>query len=124
MIVAALVDAGPRGQWAEAIVAGEGLVAPHLALVESADTLRRLQRHGDISEREASSAYQDLLTLDLVLLDYEPFAERVWALRANVSSYDAWYVAAAEMLELPLASLDGRLARAKGPCCEFKLFST
>lgn len=41
------------------------------------------------------------------------------ALRANVASYDAWYVAVAEAVDLPLATLDRRLARADGARCRF-----
>jgi predicted nucleic acid-binding protein len=36
-----------------------------------------------------------------------------------VTSYDAWYVAVAEALGLPLATLDARLSRAKGVSCKF-----
>jgi hypothetical protein len=49
------------------------------------------------------------------------FAQPVWELRANVTSYDAWYVAVAEQCDLPLATLDQRLARATGPRCRFHL---
>jgi predicted nucleic acid-binding protein len=55
----------------------------------------------------------------LELFSFEPFAERVWVLRHNVTSYDAWYVALAEVLRLPLATLDERLVKAKGPTCNF-----
>jgi predicted nucleic acid-binding protein len=42
------------------------------------------------------------------------------ALKGNsVTSYDAWYVAVAEALGLPLATLETRLARAKGVACRF-----
>ena len=50
---------------------------------------------------------------------FEPFADRIWQLRNNVSSYDAWYVAVAEELGFPLATLDQRLTEAEGPSCEF-----
>ena len=39
----------------------------------------------------------------------------------NVTSYNAWYIAAAEAFELPLATLDQRLSRASGPSCRFRL---
>jgi predicted nucleic acid-binding protein len=52
---------------------------------------------------------------------YPPFADRVWELRASVSAYDAWYVAVAEELACPLATLDARLSRAAGPRCAFEL---
>jgi predicted nucleic acid-binding protein len=34
------------------------------------------------------------------------------------SSYDAWYVALAEALRLPLATIDERLVKAHGPACD------
>jgi len=121
VLVAATSDAGPVGVWCEALLAGGGLVAPHLALVEATNILRRLELHGELSRLEAGAAARDLLQLDLGLLPFAPFAERVWELRSNVTSYDAWYVAVAEELELPLATLDRRLAAADGPRCRFLL---
>jgi predicted nucleic acid-binding protein len=74
-----------------------------------------------LTAQEASAAQQDLVSLELELFPFEPFSLRVWQLRANLMSYDAWYVAVAEALELPLATLDQRLARAPGPTCRFLL---
>jgi predicted nucleic acid-binding protein len=68
---------------------------------------------------DAIAAHEDLLELNLELFSFEPFAERIWELRHNLTSYDAWYVAVAEALGLPLATLDMRLAKAKGLTCEF-----
>lgn len=50
---------------------------------------------------------------------YPVFAmlERIWALRENVSAYDAAYVALAELLGCALLTADGRLARAPGLGC-------
>ena len=44
---------------------------------------------------------------------------RIWGLRSNLTSYDAWYVALAEGLDCPLATLDRTLTRAPGPKCAF-----
>lgn len=118
VLVAALVDAGREGQWAECVVAEGDLAAPELALVETTNILRRLERAGAISRLEATSAHRDLLLLDLSVFPFAPFAGRVWALRNNLSSYDAWYVALAEALDCPLLTLDARLSRASGPGCE------
>jgi len=38
-----------------------------------------------------------------------------------VTCYDGWYVAIAELLDAPLATLDGRLANSPGPRCRFLL---
>jgi len=120
-VIAALIDGGENGEWAESIIAGESLAAPILVFVESVNVLRRLERSEEISSLEANSAHRDLLQLDIEQFPYEPFAPRVWELRDNVSSYDAWYVALAEALASSLATLDRRLCRANGPTCEFLL---
>jgi predicted nucleic acid-binding protein len=119
VLVSALTDAGEAGQWAESVIAGGPIASPMLVLVESANVLRRLERERGISTLEANSAYRDLLNLDVELFPYEPFASRVWELRHNLSSYDAWYVAVAEALGGQLATLDVKLCRANGPTCTF-----
>jgi predicted nucleic acid-binding protein len=118
VLVAALVDSGPDGTWAESILEHGSINAPELILVETANVLRRLERAEQISSLEATSAYRDAMRLDLELFPYQPFAERIWALRENLTSYDAWYVGLAEALACPLATLDARLSRASGPRCE------
>jgi len=95
------------------------LVAPHLMVVEVANILRRFVRADVITEAEAGMAHGDLLRLRVQLFDYAPLAERVWALRNNVTAYDALYVALAERLDAPLATLDRRLTTAAGPTCRF-----
>ena len=119
VLVAALVDSGPEGRWAESVVGKERLVAPELVLVEVTNILRRLERNGEVSRIEANGARRDLLRRDIDLLPFTPFADRVWELRHTVTSYDSWYVAVAEAFRLPLATLDGRLTWASGPVCRF-----
>jgi predicted nucleic acid-binding protein len=121
VLVAATSDNGTEGVWAEEVVGAGGLVAPHLALVEATNILRRLELTGKLGRLEAGAAARDLLMIELELVPFGPFAERVWELRSNVTSYDAWYVAAAEELDLPLATLDRPLASAPGPRCRFLL---
>ena len=118
VLVAALVDSGREGKWAESALAEGLLASPELALAEASNILRRLEQAGRILRMEAESAHVDLLRLDLELFPFAPFAERVWALRGNLTSYDAWYVALAEALDCPLVTLDRKLSRATGPTCE------
>ena len=118
LMVAALVDSGPDGRWAEDVVARHALAAPELVLVETSNILRRLERAGEISNLEATTAQRDLMQLELELFPFTPVADRVWALRENLTSCDAWYVALAEALECPLVTLDRKLGRATGPSCE------
>lgn len=118
-VVAALVDSGPDGEWADQLLAEDDLAAPHLMPVEVASILRRAQRAGEISADIAALAHGDLLALSVTLFAYEPFAARTWELRDNVTAYDGWYVALAESVGAPLATLDGKLVNAPGPRCQF-----
>ncbi|MHB1488175.1 MAG: type II toxin-antitoxin system VapC family toxin [Acidimicrobiales bacterium] len=119
VVVAALIDRGADGKWAERILGSDALVAPHLMPVEVANVLRRALLARDISVDSASLAHADLIKLRIDLFAYEPFAERAWALRNTMSAYDAWYVALAESLDAPVATLDSRLARSAGARCRF-----
>jgi len=119
VLVAALVDTGANGTWAEEVLAGGSLHAPELARVEATNILRRLELAKQLTTSEANAAHDDLMQLDLELFSFDPFADRIWELRHTVTSYDAWYVALAEALGLPLATLDGRLSKAKGVTCKF-----
>ena len=119
MVVAALIDTGPDGRWAESAIARDGLAAPELVLAETANILHRLERANAISRIQANGAHADLLELAIELFPFAPFARRAWELRSNLTVYDAWYVALAEALGCPLLTLDRKLSRAAGPRCRF-----
>lgn len=88
--------------------------APHLVDVECLQVLRRLLGRGEMTERRAVQAMRDLQDFPLERYPHHPFAERIWALRENLSAYDAAYVALAEALDAPLLTRDARLANAPG----------
>jgi predicted nucleic acid-binding protein len=90
------------------------LHVPHLADVEVTQALRRYAREGAIDSDTAAAALEDLRSLDLERHGHEPLLERIWALRDNLTAYDAAYVALAEALEGTVLTCDGRLARARG----------
>ena len=117
--VAALVDGGDVGTWADHLLATDDLAAPHLMPVEVANVLRRAAIAGQISPDTAALAHADLMRLRVELFAYEPVAARVWELREDLTAYDAWYVALAESLGATLATADYRLAHATGPRCAF-----
>lgn len=85
---------------------------PHLIDVEVLSVLRRFVRERIIGQDDATNAIDDLLALDLQRHSHEGLLERAWALRANLTTYDAVYVALAEALGAPLVTCDGRLAKA------------
>lgn len=120
VVVAAIVDSGPIGRWAEERLRAGRLAAPHLMPAEAANVLRRAELAGDLSADIVALAYADLLDLPVALYPFEPFADRVWQLRSTMTASDAWYVALAESLETTLATLDQRLAAAPGSTCSFQ----
>jgi predicted nucleic acid-binding protein len=91
-----------------------GVHVPHLADIEVVQALQRFAKDGELGAAEAARALDDLRALDLQRHAHEPLLERVWALRHNLSAYDAVYVALAEVLDTVLLTCDGPLARAPG----------
>jgi predicted nucleic acid-binding protein len=119
VVASALIGVDSDGTWASSLLLAGPLCAPHLMPVEVASVLRRAAAAGDLSADAASLAYADLLDLRVELYPFAPVAVRVWEMRANVRSYDGWYVALAELLGAPLATLDRRLIKSPGLRCEF-----
>ncbi|MHB2022145.1 MAG: type II toxin-antitoxin system VapC family toxin [Mycobacteriales bacterium] len=118
-VVALLLDAGPDGRWAADALAGADLAAPSLFAFEAANILRRHELAKLISPDQAAQAHADLLDLAVEHWPYELLAPRVWELRQNLTSYDASYVALAELLDVALVTLDRGIARAPGLRCKF-----
>ena len=95
--------------------------APELIGLEVVSTLRRLTAAARIEPSRAALAVTDFVDLPLVLAPHGPLLARCWELRENVTAYDAAYVALAELLEVPLVTMDRRLARAPGLRCEVEV---
>lgn len=119
VLVSALIDSDRQGVWARSRLSDGPLAAPHLVTAEATHALRRTQLNKRLSRDIATLAFADLLRVPLELYPFRPFAERIWQLRDTLTAYDAWYVALAEALGVPLATLDERLANAPGPTCHF-----
>jgi predicted nucleic acid-binding protein len=92
----------------------ETLHAPHLLDVEVAHVLRRYAFAGDLTAEQGRDALDDLENLFLRRYPHDVLLPRVWELRANLTAYDAVYVALAEALDAPLLTADRRLAGAAG----------
>lgn len=81
VVVAALVDTGSQGIWAESLLASGALAAPHVLPVEVASILRRTVAAGEVSADVAALAHADLLALRVELFPYRPLTARVGAAR-------------------------------------------
>lgn len=95
-------------------IAGESLHVPHLLDLEVTQALRRYSLTGDLTTRRSAEAFDDFAALPLFRYPHGPFLPRIWALRRNISAYDAAYVALAESLGANLITHDARLASAIG----------
>ena len=99
----------------------ETLHAPHLLDLEVAQVLRRYASAGQIDAERCQMALEDFSALALSRYPHDVLLSRVWALRANLTAYDASYVALAEALAAPLLTCDKRLATAPGHQAQIEL---
>ena len=74
--------------------------------------LHRYARHGTLSAPMGALCLERWRNLDVQRYSHEPFLDRIWQFRNNVSSYDAVYMALAEALRMVLPTGDRRLAGA------------
>ncbi len=116
-----VLDDGADGTRMRARLRGERLAAPDLAKVEVASVIRRHLASAAVDDERASQAIWNLIDLPILLFPTAPFLRRAWALRDNVTAYDACYVALAETLACTMLTADGRLARAPGLQCAVEL---
>jgi predicted nucleic acid-binding protein len=122
VIVSLLIDPGSAGSAIAARLGSSALMAPTLLPFEVANVLRRRRSAGLLSPTEATLAHDDLLTLSIEMWPWETLAGRAWQLGDNLSSYDAAYVALAEMTGATLLTRDKRIAGAPGATCVIEVF--
>ena len=111
-------DDEAAGQLARARFRAASVVsAPDLVDVETVSVLRRRWLAGDLSDERFRYAVDDLLALPITRFPVGPLMLRAFELRANITAYDACYVALAEALDCPLITADRRLANAPMTTC-------
>ena len=112
-------DDDAAGQLARArFAAASDVSAPDLVDVETVSVLRRRWLAGDLSDERFRGAVDDLLALPITRFPVGPLMVRAFELRANITTYDACYVALAEILDCLLITADRRLANAPMTTCE------
>ena len=121
IIVTGLGDDGPDGKRVRARLRDERLIAPHVIDLEVASAWRRLVAAGELEERRAQLALDDLEALRLERAQHAPLLTRCWELRHNLTIYDAAYIALAELMAITLLTGDARLAAAPGARCNVEV---
>ena len=122
VVTNALIDPGSAGAIARSVLRAENdIAAPDLVDVETVSALRGHWLASRITDMLFRSAIDDLVLLPIVRHPARRFLARSYELRANVTSYDALYIALAEALRCVLVTGDARLAAAPGPICEVRI---
>lgn len=121
VVVLALGDDGPAGDVARDRLSGERIVAPELLDVEVVSAWRRHEAAGLLDARRSALALADLRDLRAERVSHRRLMERCWELRANITAYDAAYVALAEALAVILLTADIKLAGAPGIGCRTEI---
>lgn len=102
----------PLGQQTADLIETAFLLAPELLDVEVLSVLRRAVLHRKIAVQRAQMAIDDLLDWQIDRVPHVALIREAWRHRHNISAYDAFYVAAAHVYDIPLLTADGPLARA------------
>ena len=119
--VRTLVSAGDRDRPLRERVHAAACHAPHLLDAEVGNVLRRQVAIGAIEPDSARAALRGLADLVTDRYPHTVVAQEAWALRHNLTYYDALHVALAARLGYPLLTADARLARSPELPCEVEL---
>jgi predicted nucleic acid-binding protein len=109
---------------ARRVTAAQTLYAPYVLDGEVISALLGLIRGQKISEREADAALSNYRAFPVERQDVLPLWPRLKGLHANLSAYDAQYVALAEALHVPLITADARVKRSGVARCKVEVFDT
>jgi predicted nucleic acid-binding protein len=118
-----VVDASAVVEWllggsrcaavARALEHKQVLVPAHLD-VEVAQVTRRLGLNAVTTPSRGRAMVDLLAEAPFTRIPLTPLLPRIWALRDNLTAYDAAYVALAEALESPLLTFDVKIPAASG----------
>lgn len=112
-VIVDLLLGGPRGRRAASVVGGfPAPLAPEVVDVEVCSAIARLERTGVLGRHEADTAVLDFGQFPLRRVSNALLAATAWQLRGSLRISDAFYVACAGRVGVPLITSDARLARA------------
>jgi predicted nucleic acid-binding protein len=106
---------------AQALGRSSTLAAPALLDLEVVQTIRRKVQAGVLTATAGTEAVNRLKRLPIARHPHAALVDRIWALRGNLTAYDASYVALAERLRVSLLTADAAFTTAPGIRCHVKL---
>ena len=112
VVVQIVISGGDLGP-----LAGHELIAPPLLRSECLSALSELTYRNEMPEGAGREAARKLAAVPVTLQRPEALDARAWDIVRSLGwarSYDAEYVALADLLEAPLVTLDARLRRGAG----------
>jgi predicted nucleic acid-binding protein len=120
----ALVDAILDARRFAARIATYRLHAPVTIDAEVVQWVRKRWLLKQLSDRNAEAAIEAFQAHPIIRYAIVPLVGRMWAIRQNVTAYDASYVALAESLNIPLITRDRRLAHSSGHTARIELLDS
>ena len=113
-----------KGERVAARLADDGgpFLAPHLVDPEVMQALRELVRLRQVDVAHAQAALTAFAEFPLQRIPHDVLWARMWALRENLTAYDATYVVVAELSGAALVTCDGPLSRSPGHRAKIELF--
>jgi predicted nucleic acid-binding protein len=105
---------GSRGATVARALEGKQILVPAHLDVEVVQVTRRLGLNAVITPSRGRAMVELLLEAPFTRIPLTPLLPRIWALRRNLTAYDAAYVALAEALEAPLLTFDLKIPAAAG----------
>ena len=114
--VAEILFGTEAGRRAAALIDGHELLAPQHLTAEVASVIRGWSLSEQITDEQALRAFGEFDALGLEQMPMMSMLPAVYALRHNVSAYDAMYLVLARAAQCSLLTLDARLAASAADC--------
>ncbi|MEW2459184.1 type II toxin-antitoxin system VapC family toxin [Microbacterium sp. K41] len=114
--VAEILFGTEAGRRAAALIDGHELLAPQHLTAEVASVIRGWSLSEQITDEQALRAFGEFDALGIEQMPMMSMLPAVYALRHNVSAYDAMYLVLARAAQCSLLTLDARLAASAADC--------
>jgi len=116
-----LVDAPQAESIRARLSADDDQAAPHIVDAEVLGVIRRHHLAGALDGTAAAQTVEDLRDWPGERFGHRGLLKRAWELRGSTRSWDALYVALAEVMDATLLTLDSRLGRSVEARCAIEV---